>query len=156
MNDMPYLVAPPARSRRLVGRLSHCMMLSMADDRQLSSQSLPACLIRPGCQPGCAIPAASSLGRFQPSSCNIVRGASSLEVSSTGLPFFVVRSTPESLPPSVHVVLSGSKRRGIVRVTELPSRPTWCLSLPLPLITHAVDRRPKGSASTVGQNRSTA
>lgn len=77
MNEMPYLVAPPARSRRLVGRLSHCMMLSMADDRQLSSQSLPACLIRPGCQPGYTIPAASSLGRFQPSSCNIVRGASS-------------------------------------------------------------------------------
>ena len=42
MNQMPCLVAPPARSRRLVGRLTHCMTLSMADDRQLSSQSLPA------------------------------------------------------------------------------------------------------------------
>jgi len=32
MSDMLYLVAPPARSCRLDGWLTHCMMLSMADD----------------------------------------------------------------------------------------------------------------------------
>ena len=50
---------------------------------------------------------------------------------STRLPLSLsCASTPESLPHSVHVVLSGPKHRGIVRVTELAGRPRWCLSFP--------------------------